>query len=149
MASRSKCRRVPTDQLEIVVNEICADDEGGDEIMIPELDEADNDNTVIYNDPQDSNREHLVTTGEVLDTPTSWINIDFVQFCTIAPFTSSSGIKIDVTQKMHPFSWIKIFLDDDLVNHITTETNHYAHQYFNTQVSSTLSKKQLQRCHTR
>jgi hypothetical protein len=33
---------------------------------------------------------------------------------------------------MHLFSWIKNVLDDDLVRHITTETNRYAHQYFNT-----------------
>jgi hypothetical protein len=40
------------DQLESVVNEICADDESGDEIMISELDEIDSDNnTVIDTDP--------------------------------------------------------------------------------------------------
>jgi hypothetical protein len=60
-ASSSK-HRVPTDQLESVVNEICANDQSGDEIMIPELDEVDNDNTVIDYDPQDSNHEHLATT---------------------------------------------------------------------------------------
>ncbi|PNF18543.1 hypothetical protein B7P43_G08508 [Cryptotermes secundus] len=67
-----KCLRVPTDQLENVVNEICSDDDIGDEIMIPELDEVDSDNnTVIDNDPQDSNHEHLPTTSEVPDTPIS------------------------------------------------------------------------------
>jgi hypothetical protein len=126
MASRSKCRRVPTDQLESVVNEICTDDESGDEIMIPELDEVDSGNTVIDSDPQNSNHEHLGTTTAVPDTPTSWTNRDIVP--TIAPFTSSSWIKIHVAHKMHPFSWIKNFLDDDFVNHITTETNRYAHQ---------------------
>ncbi|PNF24990.1 hypothetical protein B7P43_G07962 [Cryptotermes secundus] len=68
----SKCLRVPTDQLENVVNEICSDDDSGDEIMIPELDEVDSDNnTVIDNDPQDSNHEHLPTTSAVPDTPIS------------------------------------------------------------------------------
>lgn len=72
MASCSKCLRVPTDQLENVVNEICSDDDSGDEIMIPELDEVDSDNnTVIDNDPQDSNHEHLPTTSAVPDTPIS------------------------------------------------------------------------------
>jgi hypothetical protein len=94
MACHSKCLRIPTDQLESVVNENC-----GDEIMIPELDEVDNDNTVIDSDPQDSNHEDLVTTSAVHDTPTSWTNRDLVT--TIAPFTSSSRIKIDVTRRMH------------------------------------------------
>ncbi|PNF23441.1 hypothetical protein B7P43_G09117 [Cryptotermes secundus] len=99
--------------------------------MIPELNEIDSDNsTVIDNDPQDSNHEHLATTSAVPDTPISWTYGDIVP--VIVPFTSSSGIKIDITHKMHPFSWIKFFLDDDLLTHITTETNRYAHQQFNT-----------------
>ena len=54
------------------MNEICSDDDSGDEIMIPELDEVDSDNnTVIDNDPQDSNHEHLPTTSAVPDTPIS------------------------------------------------------------------------------
>jgi hypothetical protein len=84
MTSCSKCRRVPTDQLESVVNEICADDESGDEIMIPELDEDDNDNTVMDSDPQDSNHEDLATTSAVHDTSTLWTNRDLVP--AIAPF---------------------------------------------------------------
>jgi hypothetical protein len=67
------------DQVEVVVKEICADEESGDEIMIPELDEVDNDNTVIDSDTQDSNHEHLVTTSAVSDMPTSWTNRDVVQ----------------------------------------------------------------------
>jgi hypothetical protein len=40
------------------VNEICADDESGNDIMISELDEVDSGNTtVIDSDPQDSD-EH-------------------------------------------------------------------------------------------
>jgi hypothetical protein len=114
MASRSKCRSVPRDQLEIAVNEICA----GDEIMISELDEIDIDNnTVIGSDPQDSDVKHLATMSEVPDTPISWMYGDIVP--TIVPFTSSSRIKIHITRKMDPFSWIKIYLDDNLVNHIT------------------------------
>ncbi|PNF24711.1 hypothetical protein B7P43_G17250 [Cryptotermes secundus] len=94
MASRSKCRSVPTDQLESVVNEICADDDSGDEIMIPELDEVDSDNnTVTDSDPQDSNHEHLATTSAVPDTPMSWMYGDIVP--TIVTFTSSSGIKTE------------------------------------------------------
>ena len=42
---------------------------------------------------------------------------------------------------MHPFSWIKIFSGDDLVNHITTETNRYAHQHFNTHELAPHSRK--------
>jgi hypothetical protein len=78
MASRSKCRHVPTDQLEKVVNEICADEECGDEIMIPKLDEFDSDNTVIDSDSQNSNHEHLMTRCAVPDKPTSWTNRDIV-----------------------------------------------------------------------
>jgi hypothetical protein len=112
MASRSKCQNVPTDQLECGVNEICADNESGDEIMIPEIDEVDSDNnTVIDSD------EHLAITSAVPATPIPWTYGDTVP--TIVQFSSSSGIKI------------KIFLDD-LVNHITTETNRYAHQHFYT-----------------
>jgi hypothetical protein len=125
MASRSKCQNVPTDQLESVVNEICADDESGDEIMISELDEIDSDNnTVIDSD------EHLATTSAMPNTSISWTYGDIVP--TIVPFTSSYGIKIHISHKMGPFSWIKTFLDDNLVNHITTETNRYAQQHFNT-----------------
>ncbi|PNF31220.1 hypothetical protein B7P43_G14561 [Cryptotermes secundus] len=68
VSSRSNCRHVPTDQLESVVKEICADDDSGDEIMIPELDEFDSDNnTVIDNDPQDSNDEHLANTKKMTE----------------------------------------------------------------------------------
>jgi hypothetical protein len=44
------------------MNEICADDDSGFEIMISELDEIDSDNTVIDSD------EHLATTSAVPDT---------------------------------------------------------------------------------
>jgi hypothetical protein len=101
MASRGKRRSVPTDQLKSVVNEICADDESGDEIMISEFNEIDSDNTVIDND------EHSATMSAVPYTPISCTYGDNV--LTTVPFTSSSGIKIDITRKMDPFSWIKIF----------------------------------------
>jgi hypothetical protein len=41
-------------------------------------------------------------------------------------------LKIHVAHKIHPFLWIKIFLDDDLISHFTTETNRFAHQHLNT-----------------
>ncbi|PNF36876.1 hypothetical protein B7P43_G08883 [Cryptotermes secundus] len=81
VSSRSNCRHVPTDQLESVVKEICADDDSGDEIMITELDEFDSDNnTVIDNDPQDSNDEHLANTSAVPDAQKNTRNYKFKDF---------------------------------------------------------------------
>lgn len=50
----------------------------------------------------------------------------------IVPFTGECRIKIPLPFKDIPFSWLKAFLDDDLINSFTVETNQYANQYLNT-----------------
>jgi hypothetical protein len=76
--------------------------------MISELDEIDSPQDP--QDPQDSD-EHWATMSVVTETPISWTYRDTVP--TVVPFTSSSGIKIDISHTMDPFSWVKIFLDDN------------------------------------
>lgn len=126
MASRRKGDRIPESVLESVVNEICADEESGDEMMIPELDELND--SVFDSDIPQSNNENTASTCVVPNTSTSWTNDDIVP--VIAPFTGDSGIKIDTTNiNNNPFLWMKTFLDDNLVQYITNETNSYAHQY--------------------
>jgi hypothetical protein len=79
----------------------CADDESGNKIMIPELDEVDTDNTVIDSDPKDDNHEHLGTMNAVPDTPTSWT---YRGVPTIALFTSIVlGSKLMYHIKCTPF----------------------------------------------
>lgn len=126
MASRRKGDRIPESVLESVVNEICADEESGDEMMIPELDELND--SVFDSDIPQSDNENTASTCVVPNTSTSWTNDDIVP--VIAPFTGDSGIKIDTTNiNNNPFLWMKTFLDDNLVQYITNETNSYAHQY--------------------
>ena len=126
MASRRKGDRIPESVLESVVNEICADEESGDEMMIPELDELND--SVLDSDIPQSDNENTASTCVVPNTSTSWTNDDIVP--VIAPFTGDSGIKIDTTNiNNNPFLWMKTFLDDNLVQYITNETNSYAHQY--------------------
>lgn len=127
MASRRKGDRIPESVLESVVNEICADEESGDEMMIPELDELND--SVFDSDIPQSDNENTASMCVVPNTSsTSWTNDDIVP--VIAPFTGDSGIKIDTTNiNNNPFLWMKTFLDDNLVQYITNETNSYAHQY--------------------
>jgi hypothetical protein len=98
MASRSKCRSVPTDQLESVMNEIYADDESSNEIMISELDEIDSDNNTVI----DSHDEHLATMSAVPDTSISWTYGDIVP--TVVP-----GSKLIYHIKWTPFQGLKFF----------------------------------------
>ena len=60
MASRRKGDRIPESVLESVVNEICADEESGDEMMIPELDEL-NDSVFDSDIPQSDNENTAST----------------------------------------------------------------------------------------
>jgi hypothetical protein len=58
-------------------------------------------------------------------------------------------LKIHVAQKIHQFLWIKIFLDCDIISHISTETNRYAHQHFNTHELAPHSQNTIKSCDTR
>ena len=46
------------------------------------------------------------------------------------PFTGDSGIQVDTTN-FRPIHYFKLYVNDDLINHITCQTNIYSEQYRN------------------
>jgi hypothetical protein len=139
MASRKKGRRLLPKEIEMAVSEICADDISDDEVMIPEV--AELDKSVTELDNSDSESEKLLpvqATSTTHTTSEQWTKDDIVP--VIVPFTGDSGLKIDIGSDSKPFLWLKIFLDDEIINSITEETNRYAHQDLNSHVLSPHSR---------
>ena len=126
-----------------VVHEICADERSNDEVMISELEECDeienSDTLDTRRDPSGSD-EQTPTTSAASATSLSWTCDDISPH--IFPFTNDCEIKISLPVTDTPFLWLKVFLDDRLINIFTIATNRYAHQYLSTNALS-------ERCHKR
>lgn len=138
MAMRKKGRSLNPAELETVINEICADDVSDNDIMIPELDELEEN---VTTENSDSDTEEILPVQSTSTTHTTsevWTKNDIVP--VIAPFTGNSGLKIEVQSDSEPFFWLKIFLDEELINLIRDETNRYAHQYLNSHTLSPQSR---------
>ena len=105
------------------INEICADENSDHEFVFSESEQVDNATAECVQ--LDSDDESPNVSMDV-DSSTSWTTTDIKP--EILPFNESPGIKIDLSQMNNPFEWLKIFLDDNLIESIATETNRYAHQ---------------------
>ncbi|XP_067129288.1 piggyBac transposable element-derived protein 4-like [Centruroides vittatus] len=67
--------------------------------------------------------------GSDIDTARNWCEADANRYPTPFPrclFTGTPGCLFSTTQVIEPLDYFKLFFDNELVNHITTETNRYA-----------------------
>lgn len=66
------------------------------------------------------------------------------------PFTGTPGVKVEISNHEDPYELFKLFITDDLIARIVTETNLYAEQFlaFRTlqQHSRCLSKQTFMNC---
>lgn len=57
------------------------------------------------------------------------------------PFTGQPGIKVPVDKKWTPLDYVKLFLDDEIINIIVTETNRYADKFLKSKYSREENRK--------
>ena len=54
----------------------------------------------------------------------------------------NSEIKVEIKNPLDPLEFFEIFLNDDLINIIVTETNHYANQFLEESFSQLKARSQ-------
>jgi hypothetical protein len=99
--------------------------------MIPEVDKRNKieNSDIVCKRSDQSGSDEIPTMSATSTTTISWPCDISPQ---IVPCTGDCKVKIPLPVKDIPFSWLKVFLDDGLINLFTVETNRYAHQYLST-----------------
>ncbi|XP_067121649.1 piggyBac transposable element-derived protein 4-like [Centruroides vittatus] len=67
--------------------------------------------------------------SDTSSTARNWCEADAQRYPTPPPrfpFTGTPGCRFSTTEVIEPLDYFKLFFDNELVNHITTETNRYA-----------------------
>ena len=109
-----------------------------------DIESDDTDDTIIYenensfdehgnvsSDALSSDSEATDSDSDSLDDARVWCSVDTEQPSTAPPrfpFTGQPGCKATLTDKNDPVTYLRLFLDENVIDVIVTETNRYAKQ---------------------
>ena len=91
--------------------------------MDPDVPGGDDDDT-HSDDDDDENNPH----DDYVLPDFDWVDADDEYQNQHIPFTGTPGIQVD-TENFRPVDYFKLFMNDDILNHITAQTNLFAEQY--------------------
>ena len=113
------------------VDNLALESESDTEIIIYDFDESSDDAEKLSSDEFSSDSEATDSDSDLLNDTRIWYPIDDQQSTPAPPrfpFSGQPGLQVPLTDERDPLAYVKLFLDDNIMDTIVTETNRYAEQ---------------------